>query len=310
MSRFIDLTGQKIGKLLVLGIDENCKYNSSNKLIWKCQCDCGNICYKTTEYLRKENPKVIKACDRRCGASIPIGTQFGRLTVIENIFLPNESTKSICQCECGKKITIPSARLKNNGVKSCGCYKIDRMSEIGKNNSSMANLTGQVFGDLTAIEPTDKRQGRSVVWLCRCKCGNYHLASNNNLKNGSVIHCSECKIHSKGEEKIKQLLSQNNIPFEMEKTFDSCKNPETNRALRFDFYVDNKYLIEFDGSQHFISGNTGWMTEERVKENQLRDNIKNKWCKENNIPLIRIPYTELSYLTLKDLNINTTKFLI
>lgn len=52
------------------------------------------------------------------------------------------------------------------------------------------------------------------------------------------------------------------------------------------------------------------MTEEKLKENQIRDKIKNEWCKKNNIPLIRIPYTELDFLTLKDLNIETTKFLI
>lgn len=310
MGKFIDFTGKKIGKLLVLGIDENHKYNTSNKLVWKCQCDCGNICYKTTEELKRENPSgAIKACSQRCGASIPIGTRFGRLVVIENIFTPKKPAKSVCLCDCGKQITVPSNRLKQGGVKSCGCYKIDRMSEIGKNSVQKVDLTGQVFGDLTAIKPTDKRQIKSVVWLCKCKCGNYHLASVNNLKSGSVSHCSECKIHSKGEEKTKQILSQNNIYFEMEKTFESCKNPESNRLLRFDFYVNNKYLIEFDGRQHFISG-SGWMTEEKLKENQIRDKIKNEWCKKNNIPLIRIPYTELDFLTLKDLNIETTKFLI
>jgi len=38
--------------------------------------------------------------------------------------------------------------------------------------------------------------------------------------------------------------------------------------------------------------------------------IKNQWCKENNIPLIRIPYTHLKDLQIKDLMLETTKFLI
>lgn len=34
------------------------------------------------------------------------------------------------------------------------------------------DLTGQTFGDLTAIEKTDKRdKNGSVVWRCRCVCG-------------------------------------------------------------------------------------------------------------------------------------------
>jgi hypothetical protein len=44
------------------------------------------------------------------------------------------------------------------------------------------------------------------------------------------------------------LLTENNIPFEREKRFASCKDKT---YLPFDFFVDNKYLIEFDGMQHF-----------------------------------------------------------
>jgi hypothetical protein len=47
--------------------------------------------------------------------------------------------------------------------------------------------------------------------------------------------------------KIEQLLKENNFSFEREKTFDSCINPKTNKLLRFDFFVNNSYLIEFDG---------------------------------------------------------------
>lgn len=39
------------------------------------------------------------------------------------------------------------------------------------------------------------------------------------------------------------------------------------------------------------------------------DLIKSKWCKENNIPLIRIPYTHFKNLTLDDLLLNTSKFI-
>ena len=43
-----------------------------------------------------------------------------------------------------------------------------------------------------------------------------------------------------------ELLTENNIPFIQEKKFDSCISPKGN-PLRFDFYVNNKYLIEYDG---------------------------------------------------------------
>lgn len=51
------------------------------------------------------------------------------------------------------------------------------------------DLTGQRFGRLVAIEPTDRRSGSSVVWRCRCDCGNEHLASAGALKSGNVRSC-------------------------------------------------------------------------------------------------------------------------
>lgn len=52
---------------------------------------------------------------------------------------------------------------------------------------------------------------------------------------------------SRGEIKIYNLLKEYGISFEREKTFKDCINPKTNRALRFDFFIDNKYLIEYNG---------------------------------------------------------------
>lgn len=46
---------------------------------------------------------------------------------------------------------------------------------------------------------------------------------------------------SKGENAIKNLLEKYKIPFEQEKSFNEIKK------YRFDFFVDNKYIIEFDG---------------------------------------------------------------
>lgn len=52
---------------------------------------------------------------------------------------------------------------------------------------------------------------------------------------------------------VRRLLENSNISFEQEKTFKDCISPTTNSHFRFDFYVDNKYLIEFDGKQHYVS---------------------------------------------------------
>ena len=55
MGKYIDLTGQRFGRLTVLERDYNYakEHNLKNKnAYWKCQCDCGIIKSITTERLR------------------------------------------------------------------------------------------------------------------------------------------------------------------------------------------------------------------------------------------------------------------
>lgn len=308
----IDLTNKTFGKLTVLGLDNPPKRNSSGKLLWKCQCSCGNICYKTKDSLERKSQKP-KACSIRCSSALSIGEKFNRLTILELIATKGQETSYKCLCDCGNITTVYGQNLKNGTTKSCGCLQKERMSIIGSQNINYANLKGQRFGRLIALEPTSERVSentRSVIWRCICDCGTYYNASVANLKNGYVTHCSNCKISSKGEEKIIELLTINNILFEKEKSFDTCRFKDTNALARFDFYVNNQYLIEFDGVQHFKYDNGGWNNEEQFKKTQIHDKYKNNWCKENNIPLIRIPYWHLDQLCLEDLLLETSKMKI
>ena len=101
---------------------------------------------------------------------------------------------------------------------------------------------------------------------------------------------------------IHTVLEQAGIKYEREKRFASCKNK---RTLPFDFYVENKYLIEFDGIQHY--SNESKFYTENVKHN---DKIKDTWCKKHHIPLIRIPYTHFDNLKLEDLLLDTSQFVV
>jgi hypothetical protein len=53
----------------------------------------------------------------------------------------------------------------------------------------MKDLSGQKFGRLTVLEPTDGRKGSSVVWLCKCECGNFCEASASALSTGTKKSC-------------------------------------------------------------------------------------------------------------------------
>ena len=234
-----------------------------------------------------------------------IGQRFGKLVVKEKA--PSRKGRGfwLCQCDCGNIKEIRTDALKEGKTQSCGCL---HKEILYKNNKK--ELIGQIFGKLTVIAETDKRDPntRGILWECQCDCGRKTIVSTSNLISNHTKSCGCMK--SQGEYKITKILNENNIIFEREKTFSSCIFEDTKRKAKFDFYVDNKYIIEFDGVQHIKSSGSGWFTEEAHLKTIQHDLIKNQWCKENNILLIRIPYNYLNKLTLEDLVPETSKFLL
>lgn len=236
------------------------------------------------------------------------GQRFGFLTVLELDKQKSNSNRKywICKCDCGniKSIRGDALKSKKQPTVSCGCYLKKRLHET----HHYKDITGQRFGRLIAIQPIFKlsTQGK-MYWKCKCDCGAFIQVINQDLFSGHTQSCG-C-LRSKGELKITQLLIKNNIPFERQKQFQNCTFSKKNTKPRFDFYVDNCYLIEYDGRQHYQSDNTGWNTSENLKQTQLRDAFKNKWCKDNGIPLIRIPYTHYDKLCIEDLLLESSTFL-
>lgn len=232
-----------------------------------------------------------------------IGKRYGRWVVLERDF-SKKKPYWFCRCDCGKIKSVDGYSLRSGASKSCGCRQKEIVSKINEKN-----LIGQRFGKLVVISKTKERKFGYIIWECQCDCGRIHYVTSNNLTMGQVKSCGQCGYshNSIGQEKIKTILIENNIPFITEKTFSDCYYLAKNAKLRFDFFVDNKYLIEFDGKQHFIKDSGYGQDLENI---QIRDSIKNSYCLENNIPLIRIPYTKIESLTLKDLLLDTTNFLI
>lgn len=126
------------------------------------------------------------------------GQKFGRLTALK----PTENRNSrgsimwLCKCECGTIKEICIADLRNKGTKSCGCLSREKASqrfkELTKEERSkmaMKDITGQRFGKLIAIKPTDKRNGTNVIWELKCDCGNITYADTGNLGDGSTRSC-------------------------------------------------------------------------------------------------------------------------
>lgn len=107
-------------------------------------------------------------------------------------------------------------------------------------------------------------------------------------------------------------MTNNNISYKTQIQFEDCKYIN-NLSFDFGIYDDNNillYLIEYDGEQHYKCSQQGWNTLENLEQTKIRDKIKNEWCKNNNIPLIRIPYTIYETLNINDLKLETTQYLI
>lgn len=261
--------------------------------------DCKNIEYKRV----KMNPRMKDLT----------GIKFGRLTPLFTVERLGYKQKHwLCLCACGNLKVVLPANLIKGYICSCGCIRSEttRNHIIKINQARRLDLKNKTFGSLLVLneEPEIKEGTYHYYWKCLCQnCGHITKIRSDNLTTGKIIYCHFCNINvSQGERKIANLLNKNGINFTTQKVFDTCRFPDTNFVAKFDFYVENKYIIEFDGRQHFYYTDYYFNTD-KVKEH---DEIKNKWCFNNNIPIIRIPYYYLNKIVIEDLKLETSKFII
>jgi site-specific recombinase XerD len=111
------------------------------------------------------------------------------------------------------------------------------------------------------------------------------VSHTNNVYTNISKRCPYCN-ESHGEKEIMLYLEQKKIKYERQKTFIECKDK---RKLPFDFYLpEYNMCVEFDGEQHFRKHNI-WGKFDSIKKH---DKIKNEYCFNNNIHLIRIKFDE------------------
>lgn len=186
------------------------------------------------------------------------------------------------KCKCGTLFKVDYKRFKYTNKRQCNKCSI----KIGAENRK---LTYEEIKNFIEIESntgykllSEKYVGSQDKLLLQCSNGHTYKSSWSNFKSvGS--RCPTCK-DSNGELAVLKFLEDNCIKYIKQHRFDYCKNKY---ALPFDFYLPGlNVCIEYDGKQHFESV----YSEESFKLTKQNDKIKNKYCKENNIPLLRIPY--------------------
>lgn len=217
---------------------------------------------------------------------------FGSLLVLYRYYLNDgKNAMWVCKCTCGQIRVVRGSFLLS--------HKIDKCHECTKStrNYGEKDESGKVYGKLLVLErATRGSSSGQILWKCRCECGALIDVYGWNLRSGASTSCGCQK--SRGETLIAKILNIKNIEYKPQYSFIDCLGKNNNK-YRFDFALFNNKnligLIEYDGIQHFSYKNDGsWNTKDNYEDIQIRDENKNNYCKEQNIPLLRIPYTHFS----------------
>lgn len=204
--------------------------------------------------------------------------------------------------ECGKHGIQTS--LVGNYINGHGCYYCAR-ELVGKKTKHSTEKLIEVINshnDNVLLNPEDYKDAhtKNLNILCGlCKEHIFTTCYDNYIR--STYRCEYCcNKMSNGEFTIRKILDAHNIEYDTEKTFSDCRDKQT---LPFDFYLSKYNLcIEFDGEQHFNSHYYETMFKDKdkaietFKKEQEHDKIKNDYCRDNQINLLRIPYWEEKYL--------------
>jgi len=205
--------------------------------------------------------------------------------VVTGSFYKNNKTPIAIKHNCGHEYEVrPDMFVKGRRCPKCANRKRNE-------NRKVANYLEKLL-----IENPD---GLDYVWLekynhdnkekllIRHNCGHEYRVRPNDFQQG--YRCPKCRNNDGASVKmIKNILRENNINFIEEKTFDGLNN---HRELRFDIYIpEYNLVIEYDGLQHFKRHKSSYITEEKIIETSIRDNIKNNFVIEKSINMIRINY--------------------
>lgn len=161
----------------------------------------------------------------------------------------------------------------------CAKCKFEMLNKLNSNTLidffNRAKIVHRDTYDYNLVEYKNLR--KKVKIICRIH-GIFEQSPGNHLVGQG---CPKCK-ESVGERTVRNFLADNSINFVRQKKFENCsyKYP-----LSFDFYLPElNTCIEYDGNQHF----TLYFNNKYKPQIKICDEIKNQYCIDNNIRLLRI----------------------
>lgn len=150
-NNFRDLSGMKFDKLTVVGTSGFYTYpNGEKDYKWHCLCECGNDVIIRGNSLKTSGHHSCSDCQRKIikiSDEEMINRRFGKLIVVRRAEPKYTKSGTIisrwyCQCDCGNITTVTGAQLRNGHTHSCGCYRLDMLSDslyISKSENIVKN---------------------------------------------------------------------------------------------------------------------------------------------------------------------------
>lgn len=250
------------------------------------------ICSKHGLFKQTPNQHLkSKGCVKCLGNYSLTNKEFIEKSILKHGFKYNytlvryENMKSKIDIICSKHGIFSqksSAHLDGNGCPKCS----------GKNKTSKEFIEEclNIHKGIYSYQNTEYVKSSDKIIVTCSMHGDFKQKASTHL---SGHGCPKCKS-SKGELKIMEYLIKNNINHFQEYNFNDCR---IKLPLKFDFYLPKHNIcIEYDGVQHFKSIDFfgGY---ERLKYTQLCDSIKDTYCIDNSINLIRISYNNIDNIT-------------
>ena len=217
--------------------------------------------------------------------------EYNEWTVLEYSQHKNGRPYYLCQCSCGTVKEVEKYNLIYGKSKNCGCIRKQKLSE-----KLLKDLTEQQFGRLTVLERVPGNSSNNKVrWKCKCSCGNEVIVLANSLLTNHTKSCG-CWT-SQTPSMIKKYIEDNYKLEVKNEYYVNLKDLNYDlQFMRFDLFLPKLNIaIEYDGEQHYKPINYSGNIEEaelQFEYTKKNDKIKNQYCLDNNIALLRIPFWE------------------
>lgn len=239
---------------------------------------CCNICFRQKKSAGETNTRHINS-NRFHQAALSNG-----LAILDD-----------CKIKCHDKVIVQDVDGYRGLISTQIILKGQSFERFGKRNPyALDNLRIFAFKKRwDCVIHNQEYNGHDYPIRVMCSCGNDFEVTVDHFVAGKY-KCNECRVKQSAiADKVELWLNENLVKYVKEKRFDDCVG-KSKKTLPFDFYLpEYNSCIEVDGIGHYrpVAFNGNKQDAEKVYQKRVEnDAIKDKYCKDNNIKLLRLPF--------------------